>query len=255
MTVPRRLSFQRSMTRDWSSARSSARCRAVSPAPDPACRPPGSPSSQEKGKTPARWKSSGGSSRQRFSNSASPPPRESHDDGGPQHQVRNGRVEVGHHLPDQGRCPPGGAWPLGSCRPGAGWECPGTDDLGLPGDDVDEVLVDLIGVEVVEPDPVEGQPAQLRQELPQPPAAVEVGAVAGDVLGDDDELPDPPLRQAPGLLQQGLEGPAAVAAPEGGDDTVGAAVVTALRDLEVGGIAGVETIRSPSSTVWSMSPK
>ena len=85
---------------------------------------------------------------------------------------------------------------------------------------------------------MEGHFAQLGEELAQPAAAVAVGAVPGDVLGDDQQLLHPALRQAPGLLQQGLEAPAAVPAPEVGDDAVGAAVVTALGDLQVGGIGG-----------------
>ena len=64
--------------------------------------------------------------------------------------------------------------------------------------------------------------------------AVPVGAVAGDVLGDDDELLDAPLRQDPGLLHHVLHGAAAVPAPELGDDAEGTPVVAALGDAEVG---------------------
>ena len=112
------------------------------------------------------------------------------------------------------------------------------DDLGLPGDDVDEFVVDLVGIEVVEPNPMEGQLAELSEELAQTAAAVEVGAIPGNVLGNDQQLLHAAVRQAPGLLQQGLEVPAAVAAPEVWDDTVGAAVIAALGDLQVGGIGG-----------------
>ena len=106
----------------------------------------------------------------------------------------------------------------------------------LPGDHVDQVVVHLVGVQVVEPHPVEGQLAQLGKQLPQPAAAIEIGAVAGDVLGDDDQLLHPPVGQGLGLGEQGLHAPAAVAAPEIGDDAVGAAVVAALGNLQVGGV-------------------
>ena len=85
---------------------------------------------------------------------------------------------------------------------------------------------------------MEGQLAQLLEQLAQHPLLVQVGAVAGDVLGDDDDLLHAPVGQLLGLSEQGLHGPAAVAAPEIGDDAVGAAVVAALRDLQVGGVSG-----------------
>ena len=108
------------------------------------------------------------------------------------------------------------------------------DDLLLPGDDVDEMVVDHLRVEVVEADPAEGELHQLLQQVRQVGPAVPVGAVAGDVLGDDDELLDAPLRQGPGLLHHVLHGAAAVPAPELGDDAEGAPVVAALGDAEVG---------------------
>ena len=64
--------------------------------------------------------------------------------------------------------------------------------------------------------------------------AVQVRAVPGDVLGDDQQLLDAGGRQLPGLFQQALHGAAAVLAPEGGDHAVGAVVVAPLGDAEVG---------------------
>ena len=69
-------------------------------------------------------------------------------------------------------------------------------------------------------------------------AVVQVGTVAGDILGHQDELLDPGAGQLPRLRQQGLHGPAAVTAPQGRDDTEGTAIVAALRNLQEGGIGG-----------------
>ena len=112
------------------------------------------------------------------------------------------------------------------------------EHLRFTGDDVDEGVVQIVGVQVVQANPVKGQLAQLGEQRPQHPLVVEVDAVAGDVLGDDDELLHPGVGQGLGLRQQGLHGTAAVAAPQLGNDTEGAPVVAALGDLQVGGVGG-----------------
>ena len=112
------------------------------------------------------------------------------------------------------------------------------EHLRFTGDDVDEGVVQIVGVQVVQANPVKGQLAQLGEQLPQHPLVVEVDAVAGDVLGNDDELLHPGIGQGLGLRQQGLHGTAAVAAPQLGNDTEGAPVVAALGDLQVGGVGG-----------------
>lgn len=71
------------------------------------------------------------------------------------------------------------------------------DDLGLFGDDIDELLIDLIRIEIVEPDPVEVHPAQRSQQIGQTALPIEVGTIAGDILGDDHKLPDAALSQPP----------------------------------------------------------
>ena len=65
------------------------------------------------------------------------------------------------------------------------------EHLRFTGDDVDEGVVQIVGVQVVQANPVKGQLAQLGEQLPQHPLVVEINAVAGDVLGDDDELLHP----------------------------------------------------------------
>ena len=66
----------------------------------------------------------------------------------------------------------------------------------------------------------------------------EIQAVSADVLGNHDELLDAVSGQGSGLVEHVVQLPAAVAAAEGGDDAVGAVVVTALGDLQVGIIVG-----------------
>ena len=112
------------------------------------------------------------------------------------------------------------------------------ENLFLPGNDLDQLVRHRLRVEVVEADPVEVQPAQLLQKVRQVEPAVPVRAVAGDVLGDDDELLHPPLRQLPCLGQHVLHGPAAVPSPELGDDAEGAPVVTPLGNAQVGIVGG-----------------
>ena len=64
--------------------------------------------------------------------------------------------------------------------------------------------------------------------------AVEVRAVPGDVLRNDDQLLDPGRGQLRRLVQQLVHGTAAVLSPERGDHAVGAVVVAALSDPQIG---------------------
>ena len=107
------------------------------------------------------------------------------------------------------------------------------DDLGLLRNGVDQLLSDLVRIQIVEPDPVEVQPAQLPQERRQLVLAVQVRSIPGDILGDDQQLLHAGVRQLPGLFQKALHGAAAVFAPQGGDHAVGAVVVASLRDAEI----------------------
>ena len=87
----------------------------------------------------------------------------------------------------------------------------------------------------MEADPFD--PLDLRKpaaELRQAALAVEIRAVAGDVLGDHDQLLDPVGGQIPGLVHHVLQGAGTVAAPYVGDGTKGAEVVAALRNAKIG---------------------
>ena len=75
-------------------------------------------------------------------------------------------------------------------------------------------------------------------ELGQGVLPVQVDAVAGGVLGDEDQLFGAVCHQAFALLLDALHGSAAVAAPDEGDGAVGAAVVAALGDFYIGEVAG-----------------
>ena len=85
---------------------------------------------------------------------------------------------------------------------------------------------------------MEVQLTQLPQQGRQLTLAVQVDAVAGDVLGDDDALLHTGLGQLLRLGQHVLHAAASVLAPQGGDDAEGAAVVAALGDAEVGEVFG-----------------
>ena len=109
------------------------------------------------------------------------------------------------------------------------------DDLRLRRDHVDELVGHFVRVEVVDAYPVElFDPAQLPQQLRQLSLSVKVNAVAAGILGDDDKLLYAVLGKHPRLIEAVLQAAAAVSAPQGGDDAVGAAVVAALRDLQIG---------------------
>ena len=85
---------------------------------------------------------------------------------------------------------------------------------------------------------MEVHPAQLLQQVRQMVLPVPVRAVAGDILGDNNQLLHPPRRQVPGLIQHLFHGAAAVAAPEPGYDAEGAPVVAALSNAQVGVVGG-----------------
>ena len=107
------------------------------------------------------------------------------------------------------------------------------DDLRLSGDDVDELIGDLVGIEVVQPNPLDAvDGAQLGQQLCQRPAAVQVQAITGDILGHHDEFFHPGFRQVAGFFQDLFLRTAAEPTPDEGDDTEGAAVVTALSNAQ-----------------------
>ena len=86
----------------------------------------------------------------------------------------------------------------------------------------------------MQPNPAEVQLTQLPQQRRQLLFAVQVDAVAGDILGDDDALLHHGVSQMLRLRQHVLHAAAAVSAPQGGDHAVGAAVVAALGDAQVG---------------------
>ena len=107
-------------------------------------------------------------------------------------------------------------------------------NLRLCGNGVDQLLRNLVGVEIVETNPVEIQLGKLPEQSGQLVFPVQVRAVAGDVLGDDQQLLHPGGGQLRRLVQKLPHGAAAVSAPEGGDDAVSAVVVASLGNPEIG---------------------
>ena len=81
---------------------------------------------------------------------------------------------------------------------------------------------------------MEIQLAQLTQEPCQLVLAVQVCAVPGDVLRDDDELLHPGGGKLRRLVQQLVHGAAAVLTPQGRNHTIGAVVIAALGDSQIG---------------------
>ena len=115
-------------------------------------------------------------------------------------------------------------------------------DLRLLSDDVDELVGDLVGVEVVQTDPCEIHFAQLAQQLGEQALVLrQVHAVLGDVLRDDDELLYACIAQRTRLLEQRRHLAAAVASAQLGDDAVGAGVRAALCDFEISGVGRGQT--------------
>ena len=114
------------------------------------------------------------------------------------------------------------------------------DDLRLGCDGLDQLLVDLVRVDVVQSDPVESlDGTELPKKLGQQPLAVaQVGAVAAGVLGDHDHLLHALMGQDAGLIEHIVQVSGAELAPQGGDHAVGALVVAALGNFQVGIVLG-----------------
>ena len=113
------------------------------------------------------------------------------------------------------------------------------EEAGIGLELLDELVGDLVGVAVQHPDPGDiGLLGDLMDQLGQGVAAVEVLAVAGGVLCHQGQLLDAQGVHILGLGDHVLHGAGAELASNGGDGAVGAAVVTALGDLEVGGVVG-----------------
>ena len=114
------------------------------------------------------------------------------------------------------------------------------DDFRLGGHHVHEFVVNFIGIDIVHPNPLEPVDfAKLPQKLgQQAPVAGQIGAVAAGILGHHDELLHAVGGQEPGLIEHIVHLPAAVFAPQGGNDAVGAVVVAALGDLDKGIMPG-----------------
>ena len=112
-------------------------------------------------------------------------------------------------------------------------------NLRLIGHHIQQFVGDGIGIAVQQAHPAElfnlAQPAQ---QLRQLQFAVQVQTIAAGVLGNDNELFCAVVHQLLGLFHNALHGTAAVAAADEGNGAVGAAVVAALRDFQIGKVAG-----------------
>ena len=108
------------------------------------------------------------------------------------------------------------------------------NDLFLFGDGIDQFFGDLVGIEVVQTDPVEVELAQLAQQRRKLMFAVEVRAVARDVLRDNDEFLHARGGKLARLVEKLRHRAAAIAPAQARDHAIGAAVVAALGNAEIG---------------------
>ena len=107
-------------------------------------------------------------------------------------------------------------------------------DLRLAGDRLDELVAEVLRVAVERAHPLELRHLDdLAQELCKLRLAVEVAAVLRRVLGDQHDFAHAVLRQVADLIADVLDAAAAVVAADVRDGAEGAAVVAALRNLDV----------------------
>ena len=112
-------------------------------------------------------------------------------------------------------------------------------DLGLGGHRLDHVLGEGGRIGVVEAHPLDAvDAAQAAQQLGEHAAAVEVEAVVGGVLGDDDQLAHARGGQLARLLLQRLHRHRDVGPADERDGAVAATPVAPLGDLQIGVVAG-----------------
>ena len=82
------------------------------------------------------------------------------------------------------------------------------DDLVVRGQLVDKLVVKLVGVQVVQPYPLDAvYLRKLAAQAGKTALTVDIRAVAGDVLRDDDKLLDPVLRKLRRLVDDVLNRP------------------------------------------------
>ena len=108
-------------------------------------------------------------------------------------------------------------------------------DLRLLGHGLDKLVVDLVGVNIVNTDPVKSfDLAQLMEQLGQQALmSRQVGAVAAGVLRHHNQLLHTGIGQHPGLVEHIVQLSAAIFAPQRWDHAVGAVIVAALCDFDV----------------------
>src|SRR5262249_38162927 len=108
------------------------------------------------------------------------------------------------------------------------------DDLASGGEGVDQLVgeVDRVGVEDADPlDTVDA--VQFAQQFRETNTTVQIEAIVGRVLGDDDQLADAVLGQLAGLADDLLDRLGDVLAAHAGDGTEGAEPVATFGDLQI----------------------
>ncbi len=104
-----------------------------------------------------------------------------------------------------------------------------------PGHGVEEAPGDLLGVAVEEADPRDaGDAGKALEQAGQSVPDAAVPAEPGRVVGDEVDLPDPEAGEGARFADDRGRAPRDIASLDEGDGAEGAAVRTALRDLDVG---------------------
>ncbi len=118
-------------------------------------------------------------------------------------------------------------------------------NLGFAGDHRNQIVVQFIRIEIMQPYPADSVYAAKPCKQPgQLPPAIEVGTVAGQILGHQDKLFVSVLRQGFGLGDDVLHAAAAEAAADFGNDAVGTEIVAAFGNQKVcPGLSGADDPR------------
>ena len=109
-------------------------------------------------------------------------------------------------------------------------------DFGFLCHHPDEFIIDLVGIDIVNANPVYPLDfGKLTQQLRKQTFVFrQIRAVTAGVLSHHDQFLHAGAGQHPCLVEHIVHLTAAVLAPQGGDHTVGTAIVAALRDFDVG---------------------
>jgi hypothetical protein len=120
------------------------------------------------------------------------------------------------------------------------WHIEVRDDSAGGGEGVEELVGEMFWEGVEEADPAEGgiELVELLEELGESGLAVEIEAVGGEVLGDEDEFAGAVVGEGAGFGEDVFDGEGTERSADGGDGAEGAGAVAAFANFEVGVVFG-----------------